>query len=139
MRLWSWQLLPYLSKNELCSQWRECCCIARNIAVNGTPNHILVNKIMNYPEDEFNTYTDVVIKEMERRGYKVDPWKFYKNRNDINNIPLGGIFRGWHTKVYVKQCMANLMEKHDCGGITDEEWQILLDGYKEITGKEFVL
>jgi len=139
MRLWPKQLIHYLPQKQLVSKWRECCCIARNIAVNGTPNHILVNRIMDYPEDEFNTYTDAVITEMERRGYKVDPWKFYKHRNDINNMLLGGIFRRWHNRIYIKQCMANLMEKHDCGGINDSEWKILCDGYKKATGEEFTL
>jgi len=139
MRLWHKYLIPYLDRKHLISQWRECCCIARNIAVNGTPNHILVNKIMDYPEDEFNTYTDAVINELKRRGYKVDSWKFYKYRNNKNNMLPSGIFRGWHTKTYEKQCMANLMEKHDCHGITDEEWNTLCEGYKKTTGEEFIL
>jgi len=45
LRLWSYQLLPYLPRQQLLSQWRECCCIAKSITEKGTPNHILVNKI----------------------------------------------------------------------------------------------
>ena len=41
MRLWHKDLIPYLPKQQLISQWRECCCIAKNIADNGTPNHLL--------------------------------------------------------------------------------------------------
>ena len=137
MRLWAKQLISYLPQKQLISQWRECCCIARSIAVNGTPNHILVNKIMDYPDDEFNTYTDAVITEMNRRGYKVDVWKYYKHRKDINNILLGGIFRGWHTKGYLRVCMANLYEKYNCHGLSTEEWDILCAGYMSITGEKY--
>ena len=49
MRLWHKDLIPVLPRQQLLSQWRECCCIARNIVENGTPNHILVNKILDYP------------------------------------------------------------------------------------------
>ena len=32
------------------------------------------------------------------------------------------IFPDWHNDRYMWQCYANLEEKHDCGGIPDEEW-----------------
>jgi hypothetical protein len=39
--------------------------------------------------------------------------------------------------------MANLYEKHFFGvgksRITDEEWKILLDGYKTITGEDYMI
>ena len=38
MRLWHYQLLPYLPKYQLKSQWRECVCIASNIYEHGTPS-----------------------------------------------------------------------------------------------------
>ena len=40
MRLWHYKLIPYLPKNQLLGQYRECCAIIKNIADNGTPNHI---------------------------------------------------------------------------------------------------
>lgn len=139
MRLWHWRLLPYLPRQQLISQFRECCAIARNIHENGSPNHLLVNRIMEYPEDEFNTYTDEVAIQMEVRGYKVDLWKFYKWRNDKNVMLLSGIFRRWHTKEYLRQNMANLMEKYECGGIADDEWKRLCHGYNVITGEVYEL
>ena len=139
MRLWHKDMLRYLPQKQLLSQWRECCCIAKSIKEKGTPNHLLVNKIMNYPEDEFNTYADAVVAEMKRRGYQVDIWKFYVYRYDINTILLGSIFRGWHDKIYYRQCMANLMEKWQCGGLTTDEWICLLDGYKKTFHEEYLI
>ena len=46
MRLWHKDLIPALPRKQLLAQWRECCAIASNIAKKGTPNHILVNKVL---------------------------------------------------------------------------------------------
>lgn len=48
--------------------------------------------------------------------------------------------KDWHGKTYLRICMANLLEKHLGVGksrITDEEWKVLIDGYKNITGEEY--
>lgn len=126
MRLWHKDLIPVLPRQQLLSQWRECCCIARNIAVNGIPNHILVNKIMNYPMSHFWNYTELVIFEMKERGYKVDVEKFLQHYRKFGeawpDILDDNIYEDWHNDRYLTQCYYNLQEKHDCGGISDEEW-----------------
>lgn len=123
MRLWHKDLIPVLPRQQLLSQWRECCCIARNIAVNGTPNHLLVNKILNYPESHFNVYTLNIYNEMKRRNYKCDWDRFSKWRINRNYEPeLKNIFHGWHNDRYLKQCVYNLQEKYDCGGLTSDEY-----------------
>ena len=123
MRLWHKDLISVLPRQQLLSQWRECCCIARNISINGTPNHILVNKILDYPIIEFIIYTSKVHEEMTVRGYKCDWSKFMQWLNpSILEIPLEYIFKGWHNNRYLKQCLYNLQEKYDCGGISDKEW-----------------
>lgn len=139
MRLWHWRLLPYLPRQQLISQFRECCAIARNIHENGSSNHLLVNRVMEYPEDEFNTYTEEVIIQMQVRGYKVDPWKFFKWRNNKGRKSLDRIFLGWHANGYLRQNMANLMEKYWCSGITEDEWNLLCHGYNVITGEVYEL
>ena len=48
VRLWHKDLIQYLPRQQLLGQWREVCAIARNIAVNGTTNHVLVNKVLDY-------------------------------------------------------------------------------------------
>lgn len=135
MRLWHKDLICVLPRQQLLSQWRECCCIARNIAVNGTPNHMLVNKVLDYPVSHFNFYTKEVIHEMERRLYRVSE----KSKNEFyNNLAVASLkgyfnkahvfdddttmFLEWHNDRYLMQCYLNLQEKYDCGGITDIEW-----------------
>ena len=143
MRLWHKYLIPYLPRQQLVSQWRECCCIARNIYRNGAPNHILVNKILNYDNTHFDEYTKFVIYEMNARGYRINEDNYWKWRTEIRRITSDSfpsanrLFRNWHNKRYLDQCMYNLQEKFDCGGLTDEEWQILLNGYFTITGERF--
>ena len=122
MRLWHKGLIPYLPKQQLLGQWRECCCIARNIAVNGTPNHILVNKIMDYPYSHLNTYTLEVYREMIKRGYKCDWEKYDKWRANKTITDINDCFTDWHNTRYLNQCFYNLQEKYDCGGITKEEY-----------------
>ena len=133
MRLWHKDLICVLPRQQLLSQWRECCCIARNIAVNGTPNHILVNPIMDYPMSHFKAYCDLVCIEMEARGYRCDFHRLEKWLTDIYDyIPDDEIFKGWHDYRYLVQCYYNLQEKHDRGGIPDEEWLKLEMAVNEI-------
>lgn len=125
MRLWHKDLIKVLPRQQLLGQWRECCLIAKEIKEKGTPNHLLVNRIMEYPMEDFYTYGYAVFQEMYSRGYKVDIGKFNKYFNfsdlDENNV-RGDYFKDWHNARYLKQCFYNLQEKYDCGGISEEEW-----------------
>lgn len=124
MRLWHKDLIHVLPRQQLLSQWRECCCIARNIAINGTPNHILVNKVLEYPLTHFYQYTKLVEEEMNARGYKCDFSKFDKYMSEFKNsdIAVEELFYFWHNRRYYVQCYHNLEEKYDCGGISIDEW-----------------
>lgn len=131
MRLWHKDLIPYLPRKQLVAQWRECCAICSNIANKGTPNHLLVNKIMDYNYAMFYSYIFLVIGEMLKRGYKINKNsenKCFENFRKIierqywNFYPTNEIFENWHDERYLKQCLFNLQEKYDCGGISEEEW-----------------
>lgn len=129
MRLWHWKLIEGLPKQQLVAQWRELSAIATNIRVKGTPNHILVNKIMNYSFDHFISYAHYVRSEMTRRGYKTMD-KVWDNicsvcDGEYNILPKEELFVGWHNTRYAVQCLTNLQEKYDCGGITHKEWETL--------------
>lgn len=144
MRLWHKDLVSYLPRKQLVAQWRECCAICSNWANKGTPNHLLVNKVLKYPSIHFMEYTRLVVSEMMDRGYKLNPRVM---ENFVNNYDCFGvssetiigarveriIFEGWHNDRYLKQCLYNLQEKYDCGGISEEEWKVLEDAF----GKKF--
>ena len=126
MRLWHKDLIPVLPRLQLLSQWRECCCIARNIKVNGTPNHLLVNKVLDYPDDHLSTYAFMVYCELIQRGYTARYAQFAK-WSDVGDptyylVDTDDLFSGWHNDRYLRQCLLNLEEKFDCGGISPEEW-----------------
>ena len=127
MRLWHKSLIPVLPRQQLCGQWRECCMIAKLIHENGTPNHLLVNAIMNYPINEFIEYCGLVADEMEHRQYRVNRGLIYQyfDTNEFETVPLKNLFLDWHDDRYLKQCYYNLQEKYDCDGISADEWQII--------------
>lgn len=132
MRLWHKDLIPILPRMQLISQWRECCLIARQIAVNGTPNHILVNKVMEYPMEHFMTYCYVVDWWLKKRGYSPSPnaerdLEYYMRMKMEPYVPEDILFKDWHTERYLYQCAGNLEEKFDCGGIPAEEWEPIED------------
>ena len=56
MRLWHKDLIQYLPDLQLKGQWRECALIADALAKNGTPNHLLVNRVTEYPLEDFWIY-----------------------------------------------------------------------------------
>lgn len=138
MRIWHKELIPYLPREQLIAQWRELSAIASNIKTKGTPNHILVNKIMKYPFNDFITYAAAVRQEMTNRGYRTmdSVWKKIVSivDGDYNILPLGEIFNGWHNDRYLLQCILNLEEKYDCGGITQKDWdrikQVFIDDFE---------
>lgn len=136
MRLWHKDLITVLPRQQLLAQWRECCCIARNITVNGTPNHLLVNKVLNYPIEHFHRYAQEVAYEMQKRGYKCDINRFNNfTKNGVRFINMPShveLFDNWHNNRYLKQCLSNLQEKYDCGGIANDEWNIVTSKYNLI-------
>ena len=149
MRLWSWQLLPYLSDLQFKGQLRELCAIKRDWECNGTTNHLLINRVMDYPKSELSNYAFKYFKEYEKRygkALKSKYWEFAEFGYGKHNVFVADsipCFDGWHNKEYLRVCLSNLYEKHFFGvgksRITDEEWETLCRGYKEITGEEYVI
>lgn len=137
MRLWHKELIPVLPRQQLLSQWRECCCIVKKIACYGTPSHMLVNKVLEYPSDHFEGYCRMVTMELQRRGYLVSELAlndFNRNMEVAKRVSAFAketdadtMFGNWHTNRYLWQCYFNLQEKYDCGGISKEEWMPIED------------
>lgn len=150
MRLWNFMMIPYLPDNQLRGQWRECVLIAKDICEKGKTNHLLINRIMNYNIKHFNLYCQIVWECMdERKIYTTlqseqKMFKYLGIKFDLDQGVLReNLFEDWHNKEYLRVCMANLYEKHVFGvgksRITDEEWETLLKGYKELTGEDYVI
>ena len=145
MRLWHKDLIRYLPKQQLLGQWREICCIANDWAMTRTPNHILVNAVLNYPLTDFVTYCNMVYRELIFRNYRITPQVLDRLNQNIRSIDRGkhsesvlkvgethsflyDIFSEWHNDRYLLQCYFNLEEKHDRGGIPEDEW-LRVDDY----------
>ena len=136
MRLWHKDLIPVLPRRQLLGQWRECCMIAKNISEHGTPNHLLVNKIMDYPISDFFHYGLLVESEMIRRGYDCDFQRFAQHFDHPSLISTYFdsrlLYPDWHNLRYLRQCFSNLQEKFDCGGIPVGEWATLCEYVKGV-------
>lgn len=143
MRMWHYELINVLPDKQLIAQWRELCCIERNIANNGTPNHLLVNKVLDYPSKDFKKYAEYVCNAIRGRGFKLSDGsvgKFLCNMIDAekyfdNSVLCSSLYEGWHTDRYLIQCFYNLQEKYDCGGITDDEWKLVTDKMNYLMNK----
>lgn len=143
MRLWHKDLITVLPRQQLLGQWRELCAIMANIAKKGTPNHVLVNKVMDYPIAHLYWYATDVYGEMKLRGYNPNPDAFCSKYSQVSNdehwpslIEIKDLFPGWMDDRYITQNYYNLQEKYDCGSITDEEWARIEERYSELTGEK---
>lgn len=134
MRLWHKDLIKCLPRKQLVSQWRELKCIAKNIQEEGTPHHILVNRIMDYNLNHFCNYANYVYIEMKNRGYKINENVLtYINSTEHYRyyMPFNDVFSEWHNDVYLRECLYNLEEKYICGGISEPEWEEINYKFKD--------
>ncbi len=127
MRLWHYELFEYLPKQQLIGQWREL-----NSIYAKQDKHILINFIYKYNKIDLLIYSQMLLQEMQRRGYKFNLTKYYDyfkdldsdDVNDINGQWLigGGIFEKEMNYTYLKICCWNLYEKmiRGQGGFTNE-------------------
>jgi len=125
MRLWHKDMLAVLPREQLVAQWRELSAIAGNILTKGTPNHILVNKVMDYDLDHFIAYATLVRDEMSRRKYRTmdSVWKkIISVKPDYQPVSYNDLFADWMNYTYWMICYYNLKEKWMCGGISSEDW-----------------
>lgn len=139
MRLWHRDLIKVLPREQLVAQWRELSAIAGNLNTKGTPNHILVNKVLNYSFNHFISYAYYVRAEMTRRGYRTMNSVWNKITavvdGDYNILPVEELFPGWHNSRYFTQCYYNLEEKYDCGGIDEEQFDKIRERFLEVACK----
>ena len=160
MRLWHRELLPYLPDLQFKGQLRELVAIMHDWRDKKKTNHLLINKVMEYPKKHLTsyylTYSREYFKRYGKRNVKLfhefidfSIYFFEKEceihfENGFEKTVVGemeNIFPDWHNKEYLRVCMANLYEKHFFGigksRITDEEWARLCEGYEQITGEKY--
>lgn len=141
MRLWHIKLISVLPREQLVSQWRECSSIAASIQKKGTPNHILVNFVLDYDYDHFISYAYYIRKEMTKRGYRTmsSVWsKIIALKPNYNLIPLEEIYKEKMNNFYLQVCYWNLAEKHTCGGISDNDFYII-DEMRNIANEHSII
>jgi uncharacterized protein (TIGR02328 family) len=142
MRLWNYELLPYLPEAQFKGQLRELVAIMHDWRDKGKTNHLLINRVMEYPKNDFVRYFIEYEVEYHKRYGKwlTKQWKEFEAFSDDGKNK--GIFEGWHNKEYLRICMSNLLEKHRGIGksrITDDEWARLCEGYEQITGEPYAI
>ena len=68
-----------------------------------------------------------VVSEFFDRNYKINLDNLTKYFSDMSYYPIATnkeiIYKEKMDDRYLKQCLYNLQEKYDCGGISKEEWQ----------------
>ena len=145
MRLWHYQLLPYLPKSQLLSQKRECDLIWKDIKEGKQTNHILINYIWRYPHYKINLakYYMYLKEEFERRNYNFknnscfpdsdfdDSDYSYKMNIDRGDMPFIE-----HNIYYLLQCYFNLEEKFHRGqkDFSKKEFDKLFNFVDEYSG-----
>lgn len=128
MRLWHINLIEHLPNKQLLGQWREL-----NSIYVKQDNHILINFIYEYRKVDLLIYSQIVLKEMERRGYKFNLKnynEYFKSFDECDLeiepeqwiIGVDGLFGDHMNYTYLKICCWNLYEKYIRGqnGFTDE-------------------
>jgi uncharacterized protein (TIGR02328 family) len=133
MRLWHKDFIEVLPREQLVAQWRELSAIAGAVQKNGTPNHILVNFVLDYGWNHFISYAYYVRAEMIKRGYRTmdSVWKKITAlaNNDYNILSFDEVYKEKMNKEYFTICYYNLYEKILCGGIKEPDISKIIEKY----------
>ena len=132
MRLWHTELISALPREHLVAQWRELSAITGSIQTKGTPNHVLVNFVMNYDFDHFISYAYYIRQEMTARKYRTmnTVWdKIVSLKPNWKLLPLEEVYKNKMNDFYLTVCYYNLYEKFDCGMFDNFDEIELQEGY----------
>lgn len=121
MRLWHENLIPLLPRQQLLGQHREAAALRGN---GWKRPHRTVDYVFNYPMLHLVAYHFLVMEEMERRGYRVDPkWKqagyrglrcepmTYSNEELQQCHSMKSPIYREHNDKYLQECVENLKQK----------------------------
>jgi uncharacterized protein (TIGR02328 family) len=124
MRLWHQALIPYLDRQHLLGQHRECAALR---GAGWGRKHATVDYVFKYDPPYLVAYHYLVMDEMEKRGYHPDPiWRNSNYRGKTLGTELGwagdalvqlilndksrNIFLE-HNDEYLKECLNKLKSK----------------------------
>ena len=118
MRLWHKDLIPLLPRQQLLGQHRECCALRGK---GWGKKHSTVDYVWQYGYKSLFNYHTFVIKEMDKRKYKVG-YDWYIS--EYRGLRLGFDFTGFthstletvdtypeHNQAYYQECLDNLKAK----------------------------
>ena len=127
MRLWHQKLIPYLPRQQLLGQHRECCALRGK---GWKKPHATINYVFNYPPHYLIAYHYLIIQEMKNRGYNPDPiWRNSAYRGKVLEYDYnwtnddkachfyflardeGHILYEEHNEKYLQECLENLKNK----------------------------
>lgn len=124
IRLWHQKLIPYLPRQQLLGQHRECCALR---GAGWGRNHSVVNYVFTYTPDLLVAYHFLVMNEMKKRGYKPDETWYNPNYRGKTlgeqpnwTTPLLKQFLTQdrifieHNDEYLQECLDNLKGKGIC-------------------------
>lgn len=134
MRLWHQSLIPYLPRQQLLGQHRECCALRGK---GWGKKHSVVDYVFTHKPAYLVAYHWLVMKEMRKRGYNPDrAWDSADWRGSILGAEEGWVNTEWaydlfieggilyseHNDAYLRECIENLRGK----GIDVTEMEKLL-------------
>lgn len=125
MRLWHTKLIKGLPQAHLVAQWRELSAIAGAIQKNGTPNHVLVNFVLDYDYNNFISYAYYLRQEMQNRNIRTmnSVWeKIVALKPNYVLLPIEEVYKEKMNDLYLKICYYNLFEKYLCGMFDEKEY-----------------
>ncbi|UTC89887.1 hypothetical protein E4N87_03915 [Treponema denticola] len=116
MRLWHQNLINRLPAQQLLGQHRECCALRGN---GWGKKHSVVDYVFLYSPYKLFQYHELVMEEMNKRGYKVsEEWldKNYRGKKchpyaDLKKIKKTSPIYKEHDEKYMQECITNLREK----------------------------
>lgn len=127
MRLWHQELIPYLPRQQLLGQHRECCALR---GAGWGRKHSVVNYVFEHSPSLLVAYHKLIMNEMKNRGYNPDPiweninWRgtrlgeesSWANDDKVSNYLFAVrddnyILYPEHNDEYLNECLDNLKSK----------------------------
>ena len=126
MRLWHQSLIPYLPRQQLLGQHRECCALRGK---GWGKKHATVDYVFTYAPDELVAYHYLIMEEMRHRGYNPDKtwynpnwrgsvlgevtgWSYQETVDQIYHSACdGAMIYDEHNNTYLRECIENLRGK----------------------------